>query len=166
MLDLVYQNLTKDEELQKGFFISILEIVVGELELKDKNIEVSISLVDEGKIRELNNKYRHKDEVTDVLSFPMQSFRLHRPERAKRFEEPFDHAQGPRSNAKAFDLGDIFICLPFAKKEAKSENVSIDKKLAQLAVHGFLHLLGHDHEKSEEAEKMFGLEKKILEKIN
>ena len=63
-------------------------------------------------------------------------------------------------------LGDIFISLPFAKKEAKSENVSIDRKLVHLAVHGFLHLAGYDHERSEnKADKMFRLEKKILSKV-
>ena len=64
------------------------------------------------------------------------------------------------------DLGDIFICLPFAKNDAKSENVSIEKKLSQLAAHGFLHLLGYDHEKSQaEARRMFGLESQILKKL-
>ena len=64
------------------------------------------------------------------------------------------------------NLGDIFICLPVAKKYAARENVSLDYKLAFLVVHGFLHLLGYDHEKStEEKEKMFTLQDKILEKI-
>lgn len=96
-------------------------------------------------MRELNKKYRNKDKVTDVLSFPMV-------EESEKLE--------------TLDLGDIFICLSFAKNEAKSENISIEEKLAQLTVHGFLHLIGYDHEKSKKEEiKMFGLENKILNNL-
>ncbi|OGM95984.1 MAG: rRNA maturation RNase YbeY [Candidatus Yanofskybacteria bacterium RIFCSPHIGHO2_02_FULL_38_22b] len=140
MLDLVFQNLTTDKQFNENFFKKILEIAGGELKLVNKNISVSLNLVGEGKIKELNKKHMNKNKVTDVLSFPME---------------------------ESGDMGDIFICLPFAKKEAKSENVDIEMKLAQLTVHGFLHLAGYDHEKSEqEAEKMFKLENKILDKLN
>ena len=140
MLDLVFQNLTTDKQFNENFFKKILEIAGGELKLVNKNISVSLNLVGEGKIKELNKKHMNKNKVTDVLSFPME---------------------------ESGDMGDIFICLPFAKKEAKSENVDIENKLAQLTVHGFLHLAGYDHESSkQDAEKMFKLENKILDKLN
>ena len=146
MLDLVFQNSTSSKEYTSKFFEKILITAIKELKLTGKKIEISINLVGNAKIKELNKKYRHKDKVTDVLSFPMaeKSFVI-------------------RHSSFVIDLGDIFICLSFAKKEAKSENVSIERKLAQLTVHGFLHLLGYDHEKSsKDAKKMFGLQDKIL----
>ncbi len=147
MLDLVFQNFTTDRSSGRNFFNKVLKASISELSLDAKKIEVGINLVGEDKIKELNSRYRDKDKVTDVLSFPLDDKIVER------------HG--------ILALGDIFICLSFAKNEAKSENVSIDKKLAQLAVHGFLHLLGYDHERSKkDAEKMFGLENKILNKLN
>ena len=164
MIDLVFKNYTSQNAPGTSFFQNILETAVRELKLKDK-VEASINLVGEAKIKELNKKYRRKDKPTDVLSFPMKSEGLHRPEGAKRLEEPFGYAQG-RSNAIAFDLGDIFICLSIAKNEAKRENITIKDKLAQLVVHGFLHLSGYNHEKSKkDANKMLSLENKILSKL-
>ncbi|OGN07886.1 MAG: rRNA maturation RNase YbeY [Candidatus Yanofskybacteria bacterium RIFCSPHIGHO2_02_FULL_39_10] len=149
MLDLTFQNFTSDKSLKGDFFKKILIAGAGELGLKDRGIEISLNLVGESKIRELNKKYRHKDKATDVLSFPM-----------------FGKSEIRNSKFVIHDLGDIFICLPFAKNDAKSENVSIEKKLSQLAAHGFLHLLGYDHEKSQaEARRMFGLESQILKKL-
>ena len=146
MIDLVFQNLTSDKSFKDNFFKKILSLVAEELKLK-KNIEVSLSLVGESKIKELNNKYRNKNKVTDVLSFPM--------------------IQDTKYVTHDTDLGDIFICLPFAKNQTKSENISIERKLAQLTVHGFLHLAGYDHEKSTgEAKKMFDLENRILKKLS
>lgn len=138
MIDLVFQNFTQDKSFGDKFFKNVLEVAAKELRVSGKT-GVSLNLVGEGKIKELNKKYRNKNKATDVLSFPME---------------------------EDADAGDIFICLPFAKKQAKSENISIETKLAQLTVHGFLHLLGYDHEKSEQdAQKMFKLENKILAKL-
>ena len=153
MLDLAFQNLTCDNSFKECFFVNILNVCVKELGLDKKKVEISVNLVGNGKIKFLNKKYRGKDKVTDVLSFPMR-------------EDGFKKLRTTNYELRTFDLGDIFISLPFAKKEAKSENVSIDRKLAHLAVHGFLHLAGYDHERSEnEADKMFRLEKKILSKV-
>jgi probable rRNA maturation factor len=137
MIDFVFKNYTLQKSPGRGFFKNILEIAAKELKFKDK-VEVSVNLVGEAKIRALNKKYRHKDKATDVLSFPL----------------------GDGS-------GDIFICLSIAKNEAKRENITIKEKLAQLTVHGFLHLSGYDHEKSKnDADVMFRIEGKILNKLN
>ena len=136
MIDLVFKNYTSQIAPRPGFFKNILETVTKELKMNG-NVEVSINLVGEGKVKDLNKKYRHKDKSTDILSFPIGG-----------------------------GSGDIFICLSFAKREAKRENVSMEEKLSQLAVHGILHLFGYDHERSEQdAQKMFDLESKILVKI-
>jgi len=146
MISIVFRNSTSGKKYSSKFFKKILETAIRKLKL-NKNFSVSVNLVGEKKIKELNKKYRNKNKPTDVLSFPIN-----------------DHVVGSRqSSVVSCDLGDIFICLSIAKKETKRENVSIKRKLAQLVVHGFLHLLGCDHEKSKkEAESMFKLEEKIL----
>ncbi len=146
MLDLVFKNYTTQKSPGEKFFRAVLDVGIKELEMKDKNIELSVNLVGEAKIKELNNKYRNKKEVTDVLSFPL--------------EEAGFKKYG------ILPLGDIFICLPFAVKESERQKISLEKELSWLTVHGFLHLLGYDHEKSVNGKKkMFQLENKILSKI-
>ena len=146
-MDLVFKNSTLGKKYTSKFFEKVLVEAVKELKLAGKKIEVSINLVGEAKIKELNKKYRYKNKVTDVLSFPIES--------------------KPIKNTQIWPVGDIFLCLSFAKKQAKSETISIDRKLAQLTVHGFLHLLGYDHERSKKDEtEMFKLEDKILKKLN
>lgn len=136
MIDLVFKNYTSQKSPGDKFFVKILGRASEVLKLK-KKLEISVNLVGEGKIKNLNKKYRNKDKATDVLSFPL----------------------GDGS-------GDIFICLSIAKMEAKRENISVEAKLAQLTVHGFLHLLGYDHEISKaSAKEMFELEGRILDKI-
>lgn len=146
MLDLVFKNHTPKRAPGENFFRKVLDIGIRELKIKDKNVEVSLNLVSEAKIKELNKKYRDKDQVTDVLSFPLEESRLKKHD--------------------ILPLGDIFICLSFAVKEAERQNISLEKELAWLTVHGFLHLLGYDHDKSaDEKKKMFAMENSILNKL-
>lgn len=147
MLDLVFKNYTSRKAPNEKFFREVFNTGIKEFKLKDKKIEVSLNLVSEAKIKGLNKEYRGKNRVTDVLSFSLEELRLQK------------HGILP--------LGDIFICLPFAVKESKRQNVSLEKELARLTVHGFLHLSGYDHEGSrKDAEMMFKLENKILEKLS
>lgn len=143
MLDLVFGNHTSQKDLNEKFFRKILDTAIRDLKIKDKKVEISLNLVGEAKIKELNKKYRGKNKVTDVLSFPLEESRLKKHD--------------------ILPLGDIFICLPFAIKESERQNIDLEKELAWLTVHGFLHLLGYDHEKStQDKKKMFQLESKIL----
>lgn len=155
MTDLVFKNYTTQRAPGRGFFKKVLEIAVKEIEKlgnEEIKIGVSINLVGEAKIKELNKKYRNKNKSTDVLSFPINAY-----------NGLTISADGQTVN----DIGDIFICLSIAKKEAKRENISIEQKLAQLTVHGFLHLQDYDHERSKRsAEKMFKLENQILGKFS
>ena len=156
MIDLVfsaeggYASGGKNHTSQKApgcvFFQKILKTAAKELRLKSK-ISLSVNLVGEKRIQALNKKYRNKDKPTDVLSFP-----LNEKLEIRNLKLKIDK-----------DVGDIFVCLSIAKSKAKRENITIKQKLAQLVVHGFLHLQGYEHEKSEkDAKKMFLLEKKIL----
>lgn len=102
--------------------------------------DISIVLVNDKKIQELNKIYRKKNKVTDVLSFGDW-------------------------NDKEF-LGEVIICLPQAKQQAKKFGTSLKQELTRLLIHGILHLAGFDHEKSKsEEKKMFKLQEEIIEKI-
>ena len=144
MIDLIFRNLTSDKKYGPKFFENVLETAVNELGLKN-DFSLSVNLTVESKMRELNKKHRNKNQPTDVLSFPTDE---------------------KSAISSIQDLGDIFICLSIAKKDARVENIDIRYKLAQLTTHGFLHLLGYDHEKSDEdADKMFKIEARILNKL-
>src|SRR5690625_4108234 len=105
----------------------------------DKSFE--LIFVTSERIRELNNYFRNKNTITDVLSFPND-------------DEDFN------------SLGDVFICIDTAIKQATEYNHSIDREISFLAVHGYLHLLGYDHETEEEEKEMIRIQNEILNKAN
>ena len=147
MVDIVLNNLTTDKSYSNDFFEKILQKAVAILGIGNKKLEISINLVGRGRIKALNKRYLRKNRITDVLSFPLAD-----KNDAKLLKEN-----------DIIALGDIFICLPVAKKQALEKGESLDKQLALLTVHGLLHLLGYDHEKStEEAKKMYQLQEEIL----
>jgi probable rRNA maturation factor len=102
--------------------------------------EISVRIVDEPEMRELNARYRHKDYPTNVLSFPA----------------------GLPPGVDVPLLGDIVICAPLVKREAAEQHKALRAHWAHLLVHGTLHLLGHDHERARDAEVMEALERRIL----
>jgi probable rRNA maturation factor len=111
--------------------------------LPDAAGEVSIVLTDDAAIRTLNRQWRHLDQPTNVLSFP-----------------------APRSaNGMASLLGDIAVAYETTAREAAEEHKPLADHLAHLAVHGFLHLVGYDHDSDEAADEMERLEAKILARI-
>ena len=116
-------------------FQKIADAVVG---AKYKNSEVSITLVDNREIRKINKKYRGLDRATNVLSFELGDDIL---------------------------LGDIFISLDTVRREARAEKISVPEHTAHMIVHGILHLLGYDHIKDSDAEKMEKRETMILKKL-
>ncbi len=89
---------------------------------------ISLSVVGERKIRELEKKYFNRDEVTDVLSFPLE-----------------EGAEMPEDE-EGLNLGDIVVCYPQAKRQAMQWNKLIDDEIEFLACHGLLHLLGVHHD--------------------
>jgi probable rRNA maturation factor len=146
MLDLTFNNFTADRSYGSAFFKKIFQKTLDSVGLGTKNVELSINLAGESRIRTLNKKYRGKDKATDVLSFPLN-----------------EGIGAKTATGGIIALGDVFICLPIAERHALKEGGGLSSELALLAVHGLLHLLGYEHEKSaEEAEKMFKLQDKIL----
>ena len=104
----------------------------------------SIIFIDNEQIRKINATYRGIDRETDVISFA------------------FEDVKDDFSLTKRV-LGDIYISIPKMQEQAKSYGHSEKRELAFLTVHGLLHLLGYDHQTPEEEEKMFGLQKEILD---
>ena len=105
---------------------------------KSLNKSLSIQFVSEKKIRELNKKYRGVDNVTDVLSFGLET---------------------------GEDLGDIFICYPQIKKQAKFFEVTAKEEIARMLAHGVLHLLGFEHENKKQEIKMFKEQEMLVKKF-
>ena len=112
---------------------------------------VSIALVDDRLMQELNSQYRQKNAATNVLSFP--------------FIDGADHLSLAQIPVK--ELGDIVISLETAQREALQYNQTFHQRLSWLLIHGMLHLQGYDHERSEDDEKiMLSREEQLLDKIN
>jgi probable rRNA maturation factor len=106
--------------------------------------ELAVVLTDDAAIRTLNHQWRGLDKATNVLSFP---------------------APDPLSDAGMQHLGDIVIAFETLAREAGEEGKPFHHHLSHLAVHGFLHLLGYDHESERDAETMEQLERTILAKL-
>ncbi len=116
----------------------------------DEDAQVSVTLVDNEAIREINREHRDIDRATDVLSFPLGD------------EDSFD--TDPETGAIL--LGDIVISLERAAEQAKEYGHSFYREVAFLITHSLFHLLGYDHVDSEEDEKlMFSKQEKVLEAL-
>lgn len=119
--------------------------------------EVALTFVDDEEIQALNKAYREKDKPTDVLSFPQWE------DNDDEMTIVYDEDDAPEEDAEM--IGDIVISLQTAKRQAEEFGHSLEREVCFLFVHGFLHLLGYDHEEgdAEEAE-MFAKQDEILQK--
>lgn len=120
--------------------------------LSTRPAELAIVLTDDSAIRVLNRDWRGVDSPTNVLSFPVP----HRPQAL---------IAGPATLALPIPFGDIVIAFETTMQEARTESKRFEDHLAHLAVHGFLHLLGQDHDNDSDAEAMEGLERAILARL-
>lgn len=112
--------------------------------------EVSLTLVDDPRIYELNREYRGVDRPTDVLSFALQEESEDEPE-IMDFEDDI--------------LGDIIISVERARVQAEEYGHSFERELVYLAVHGTLHLLGYNHEVEEDKVEMRRQEETVMNQI-
>lgn len=111
------------------------------------NVEISLSLVDNEEIHQLNKQYRGKDAPTDVLSFPM-------------VEDDDD------LNQETILLGDIIISIPKAQEQAIEYGHGFERELCYLTIHSMFHLLGYDHMEQEDKEVMRRKEKEVIKNLN
>lgn len=108
--------------------------------------ELSILLVDDSRIAELNKAYLGRSGPTNVIAFPMQ--------------------EGQFDNINSYLLGDVVISMETADREGKIGGITTEERFNELLIHGILHLFGFDHEEtSEEAEKMEAKERELQELV-
>ncbi len=115
------------------------------------NGEVSILLVDDNFIKDLNKKYRNIDKITDVLSFALLEDVL---------DEEFNFQDADKNV-----LGDVVISIDAVLRQAEDYGHSIERELCYLTIHGVLHLLGYDHKQETEKKQMRIVEERILESL-
>ncbi len=121
------------------FFNKIVKYFPPRYQLKNKNAHLTLLLSNNKNIKKLNYKFRKKNKPTDILSFPLN-----------------------KKIGQKFYLGDIIISYQFMNIKKFPTNLKFKKKLVKIFIHGFLHLLGHDHKKDKDYIKMNNEENKIF----
>jgi probable rRNA maturation factor len=105
--------------------------------------EVEIIIVGDSEIKRLNREYRGKNKTTDVLSFAWQEDGIVRTK----------------------ILGQVYLCYPQIRRQAKIWRVPAKKEFARMLIHGLLHLVGYDHDNDEDSKKMFSLQEKVVKLV-
>ena len=132
------QNIIIQDTIHKRKLLSKKKCMLWLSHIVKAETTLTIRIVDEAESQLLNNQYRKKDEPTNVLSFLISDNPL---------------------------LGDIILCHSVIKKEALAQKKSIDDHYAHLIIHGYLHLIGFDHTKNDDALTMENKEIAILKKL-
>ena len=133
------EKLDSELEELKLFLISVAK------DEKLDNIEYSVIIIDNQRIKEINKQYRNIDRATDVISFALEDDKTFQSEEVRL-------------------LGDIYISIDKVHEQAKSYGHSFKRELHFLATHGFLHLLGFNHEEIDEEKIMTQKQEEALEK--
>lgn len=140
----------KDQKLIRD----VLDFAGSYIHLAD-NTEMSVTLVNNDEIHQINKKYRGVDRATDVISFAIEDD----DEDAEDFPIVMDEEL---KEAIPENIGDIFVSVDKVAEQADYLGHSFERELGFLCVHGFLHLNGYDHMKKADADVMFPLQKEIL----
>ncbi|NOU95457.1 rRNA maturation RNase YbeY [Paenibacillus sp. LMG 31456] len=171
-------------------FVAKLELLLrlaGEAEQVDEG-EVALTFVDDAEIHRLNKEYRGIDKPTDVLSFAMQEVGDDELEiifnednfvqnddlsDAEQLDKSSDSDEELEEDSDEFDedgeamfeepLGDIIISVPRAIAQSEDYGHSVERELGFLFIHGFLHLIGYDHQDEESEKEMFAKQEQILQ---
>lgn len=143
-IDLAIINETDDfHDDYETVYTNIIKESCQQLNIED-DLELSVIFVDDARIHEINREYRNIDRSTDVISFALED------------NEQYYMEGMPRT------LGDIFISIDHAKKQAQEYGHSFYREMCFLFTHGLLHLLGYDHMEKEEETEMFRIQNNIL----
>ena len=113
----------------------------------ERDSSLSLTVVDDAAIRELNRDHRGKDKPTDVLSFPM-----------------FEGRDAPHAGVERM-LGDVVISVETARRQAAEYDATLQRELYRLLIHGLLHVMGHDHEEARERADMETQERRLADAI-
>lgn len=127
------------------FGASLIKKIAGETAKLDKRLrgKILIGIIGESEIKNINKKWRGQNRPTDVLSFAWQ--------------EDKTFAGG--------ELGEIFLCWPQIKKQAKERGILAKEEFVRILAHGLLHLIGYDHAVKKDEKKMFALQERVVKKF-
>lgn len=150
IVELYDEQQTLTDELTQ-IVQDVLAYAADYLELEE-NCAMSVIIVDNEEIQNINREYRQKDAVTDVISFALEESVV---------EDDFPAIQEVMDESR--ELGDIFVSFQRAQEQAVEYGHSFKRELGFLVVHGFLHLNGYDHMTDEEEAEMFDLQRDILD---
>lgn len=150
-MKLIINNETNEDINIKNDLEKVIKEVLDVEKVDQEKCEVSLSFVDEEKIRQLNKDFRSIDRVTDVLSFPIEDF--FNEDRENILEKPY------------LMLGDVVICLDVARKQADDLGHSFEREVMYLTCHSILHLLGYDHIEDDDKKIMRAKEKEVMKNL-
>ena len=153
-MDLEIYDDTKNVPEEKIKLIEDILNCAGSYLKLPENTEMSVTLMDNEHIHEINKKYRGVDKPTDVISFAIEEDDPDEVPIILPEDEEFDIPK---------NIGDIMVSMDKVKEQAEYLGHSEDRELGFLVVHGFLHLNGYDHMKEEDEKEMFGLQREILD---
>ncbi len=136
-----FHNAVKNSGVDTRRFKTVARKLLREVDEPDSAL--SISLVGDGVIHELNAQHRGKDKATDVLSFPLN----------------------PTQGVPERLLGDVVISIDTARRQAADYDAPLQDELYRLLIHGILHVLGHDHERPAERAAMEAEERRLAAAI-
>ncbi|MEK5256250.1 rRNA maturation RNase YbeY [Paenibacillus sp. FSL F4-0125] len=159
-LEIVWDNEQEEYEI-KDDLIALLESILqkaGEAEGIDQG-EVALTFVDNTRIHELNLEYRGIDRPTDVLSFAMNE------SGEDELDIIYEVEEGEVLEDVPDVLGDIIISVTRAQEQAQEYGHSLERELGFLFVHGFLHLLGYDHQDEASEAEMMSKQEKVLAQV-
>lgn len=155
------EEITILDKLKKISFLALADDGISTEYIASEfiNFEISVTIVGEDEIKEINSQYRDKNVVTDVLSFPQYENIgeivgvLNRSEKM----EVIDYISIP--------LGDVIICYEKVKSQAEEFGHSLEREFLYLYTHSICHLLGYDHMNSEEKKDMRAKEEDLMKKV-
>ena len=149
MYEIIYQDIEENKEYE-ATIKKVVEKCFEEEGVSASKLCLTIRLTTPENIKKINKEYRNIDKETDVLSFPM-------------FEkQELDEIIAKRKFEHEDVLGDIVISIARVEEQAKEYGHSFERELSYMVVHGFYHVMGYDHIKEEDKQKMRPKEEKIL----
>lgn len=150
MYNIEFLDIEENKEYE-AIIKKVVKTCFEEEKLTQSKLYISIVLTNPKNIHEINKQYRNMDKPTDVLSFPM----FEKEELEQKIKDnDFEHED---------ILGDIVISIEQVEKQAQEYGHSFEREFSYMLVHGFYHLMGYDHIKEEDKQKMRPKEKKIME---
>lgn len=153
MYEIIYEGIEEKEEYEP-IIKKVLDKCYEVENLQTTKLCITIILTTPDNIKAINKEYRDIDNATDVLSFPMFE--------KKELDEKIQNKSFEHEDM----LGDIVISVDKVKEQAKEYGHSFERELSYMVVHGFYHLMGYDHIKEEDKEKMRPKEEKVLQELN